>query len=120
MCYDELMNDLDDFDKYMKNEKNRRKTIHDIPMFKVAEYVNLYHAGKKIYILISQNTKRNAEIIRKTYNLTNEDDYNVADFIAVDLKEKRVYPVWFSDIDDAMYDNDELNDFISDCIAINL
>lgn len=120
MCYDELMNGLDDFYEYMKNEKNRKKTIHDIPMPKVAEYVNLYNAGKKIYIFICQNTWKNAEIIRKTYNLTNEDDYNVADFIAVDVKEKRVFPVWFSDIDDAIYDNDELNDFLNDCIIRNL
>lgn len=120
MCYDELMNDLDDFDKYMKNEKNRKKTIHDIPIPKVAEYVNRYHAQKKIYIFISQNTKRNAEIIRKTYDLTNEDDYNIADFIAVDVKEKRVFPVWFSDIDEAMYDDDELKEFLSDCIIRNL
>lgn len=120
MCYDELMNDLDDFDEYMKNEETKKKTIHNIPIFKVAEYVNRYHAQKKIYIFISQNTKRNAEIIRKKYNLTNEDDYNVADFIAVNVKEKSVFPVWFSDIDDAMYDNDELNDFLNDCIARNL
>lgn len=120
MCYDELMNDLEDFDEYMKNEETKKKTIHDMPMPKVAEYVNRYHAQKKIYIFIVQNTKRNAEIIRKTYKLTNEDDYNVADFIAVDVKEKRVFPVWFSDIDEAMYDNDELNDFLNDCIARNL
>ena len=120
MCYDELMNDLDDCDEYLENEKNRKKTIHDIPMPKVAEYVNRYHAGKKIYIFICQNTGKNAEIIRKTYNLTNEDDYNIADFIAVDVKQKRVSPVWFSDIDEAMYDNDELNDFVNDCIARNL
>ena len=120
MCYDELMKDLDDFDEYMKNEETKKKTIHDIPMPKVAEYVNRYHAHKKIYIFICQNTGKNAEIIRKTYNLTNEDDYNAADFIAVDVKEKRVFPIWFSDIDEAMYDNDELNDFLSDCIARNL
>ena len=109
MCYDELMNDLDDFDEYMENEKNKKKTIHDIPMPKV-----------DVYIFICQNTGKNAEIIRKAYNLTNEDDYNVADFIAVDVKEKRVFPVWFSDIDEAMYDNDELNDFLNNCITENL
>ena len=120
MCYDELMNDLDDFDEYMKNEEAKKKTIHDIPIFKVAEYINRYHAEKKIYIFICQNTLKNAEIIRKTYNLTNEDDYNIADFIAVDVKGKRVFPLWFSDIDEAIYDSDELNDFVSDCIARNL
>ena len=120
MCYDELMNDLDDFDEYMKNEGTKKKTIHDIPMSKVAEYVNRYHVKKKIYIFICQNTGKNAEIIRKAYNLTNEDDYNIADFIAADVKEKRVFPVWFSDIDEAMYDNDELNDFLNDCITRNL
>ena len=120
MCCDELMNDLDDFDEYMKNEETKKKTIHDIPMPKVAEYVNCYHVQHKIYILICHNTVKNAESIRKTYNLTNEDDYNVADFIAVDVKEKRVFPVWFSDIDEAIYDNDELNDFLNDCIARDL
>lgn len=120
MVYDEFMNDLEDFGEYMENEKNRKKTIHDIPIPKVAEYVNRYHAQKKIYIFICQNTGKNAGIIRKTYNLTDEDDYNVADFIAIDVKEKRVFPVWFSDIDEAMYDNDELNDFLNDCIARNL
>ena len=121
MCHDELMNDLDDFDEYMKNEEQtKKKTIHGIPMPKVAEYINRYHAKKKIYIFICQNTGRNAEIIRKTYNLTNKDDFNIADFIAVDAKEKRVFPIWFSDIDDAIYDNDELNGFLRDCIARNL
>ena len=120
MCCDELINDLDDFDEYMKNEEAKKKTIHDIPMPKVAEYVNRYHAQKKIYIFICQNTGKNAKIIRKIYNLTNEDDYNAADFIAVDVKEKRVFPVWFSDIDEAIYDNDELEAFLSDCIARNL
>lgn len=120
MCYDELYEDLDDFDEYMKNEETKKKTIHNIPMFKVAEYVNRYHAQKKIYIFICQNTGKNAEIIRKTYSLTNEDDYNVADFIAVDVKEKHVFPVWFSDIDEAIYDNDELNDFLNNCIDRNL
>ena len=120
MCYDELMNDLDDFDEYIKNSETKKKTIHDIPMPKVAEYVNCYHVQKKIYIFICHNTVNNAEIIRKTYNLTNEDDYNAADFIAIDVKEKRVFPVWFSDIDEAIYDNDELNNFLKDRIARNL
>ena len=26
MCYDELMNDLDDFDEYIKNSETKKKT----------------------------------------------------------------------------------------------